>query len=79
MSFDYKTPSDHSNGEARQRRAEELALILPSLSSEDIARGVDRWCLMLGPGTSMDDVDHGTFAAFRAGMGRGFDNDSARV
>jgi hypothetical protein len=79
MSFDYKTPSDHANVEARQQQAEELVRILPSLSSDEIADGVNRRCLMLGSGTSMDEVDRGTFAAFRAGKGRGFDNDSALV
>lgn len=79
MSFDYKTPSDNANDEARQRRTEELARIVPGLSSDDIARGVDRWCSMLGSGTSMDDVDAGTLADFKIGMGPGFDNDSVRV
>jgi hypothetical protein len=79
MSFGYKTPSDLMDDERRQRRAEELIRIIPSLNADQVAHAVERWCSMLGSGTSMDDVDRGTFAAFRAGLGLGFDGDTARV
>ena len=65
--------------EARLRRAEELARILPGVSADEIARGVDRWCSRLGPGTSMGDVARGAFADLRIGLGYGFSGASARV
>lgn len=79
MSFDYKTHSDHMDDERRKRRAEELTRIIPGLTAAEVVHAVDRWCSMLGSDTSMDDVDRGTFADFRAGLSLGFDGDSARV
>ena len=79
MSFDYKTPSDRMENEACTVRAEELARIIPGLSADQVAVGVARWCLMLGSRTSMDDVDRGTFADFRAGAGLSFNDGSALV
>ncbi|TFD94006.1 hypothetical protein E3T61_03130 [Cryobacterium lactosi] len=79
MSFNDKTPSDDSRDEARKRRAEELDRIIPGLSGEQIAHGVDRWCFMLGSGTSMDDVERGIFDEFRTGLGYGFGGHSERV
>lgn len=73
MSFDYKTDSDYQDDERRKRRSEELARIIPGLSADEIARAVERWCFMLGSQTSMDEVDRGTFADFRTGLGLGFD------
>jgi hypothetical protein len=79
MSFNYKTPSDFMDDERRKRRAEELVAIIPGLTASQVAHVVDRWCLMLGSDTSVDEVDRGTFADFRAGLGFGFDGDSAQV
>jgi len=73
MSSDYKTESDYQDDERRKRRSEELTRIIPGLSVDEIARAVDRWCFMLGSQTSMDEVDRGTFADFRTGLGPGFD------
>jgi hypothetical protein len=79
MSFDYKTPSDLMDDERRKRRAEELQRLIPGLTADQVAHAVDRWCSMLGSATSMDDVDRGTFADFRTGLGLGLDGESARV
>ncbi|MET3769902.1 hypothetical protein ABIB15_002606 [Marisediminicola sp. UYEF4] len=79
MSFDYETPSDSMDDAARILRAEELARIIPGLSSDQLAAVVERWCFMLGSRTSMDDVDRGTFADFRAGLKLSFDDGSALV
>ncbi|MGO4104698.1 hypothetical protein AB4Y63_12150 [Leifsonia sp. YAF41] len=79
MSFDYKTPSDLIDDERRKRRAEELARLIPGLVPDEVEHAVDRWCSMLGLATSMDDVDRGTFADFRTGLGLGLDGDSTRV
>jgi hypothetical protein len=73
MGFDYKTDSDYQDDERRKRRSEELARIIPGLSADEIARAVERWCFMLGSQTSMDEVDRGTFADFRTGLGPGFE------
>jgi hypothetical protein len=71
--FDYKTDSDFQDDERRRRRSEELARIVPGLSADEIACAVERWCSMLGSQTSMDDIDRGTFADFRTGLGPSFD------
>jgi hypothetical protein len=55
----------------RKRRAEELVRMIPGLDADQVPTGVQRWWLMLGSRTSMDDVDRGTFADFRAGLGLG--------
>ncbi|WP_146070033.1 hypothetical protein [Cryobacterium sp. Y29] len=72
MSFDYKTDSDYQANERRKGRSEELALIIPGLSAEEIARAVERWCSMLGSQTSMDGIDRGTVVDFRTGLGPDF-------
>ena len=69
MGFNYKTDSDYQDDERRKRRSEELARIIPGLSADEITRAVERWCSMLGSQTSMDEVDRGTFADFRTGLG----------
>ena len=79
MSSEYKTPSDLLEGERRKRRADELLRIIPGLPADQAAHAIDRWCSMLGSATSMDEVDPGTFADFRAGLGLGFDGDSSGV
>jgi hypothetical protein len=79
MSFDYKTPSDLMENERRKRRAEELTRLVPGLTSPQVAHALDRWCSILGSGTSMGEVDRGTFADFRTGVGLGSNGDSARV
>ena len=79
MSFDYKTPSDLLEDERRKRRTEELFRIIPGLTADRARAAVDRWCSLLGSGTSMEEVDRGTFADFRAGLGLGFDGDSSAV
>jgi hypothetical protein len=65
--------------ERRKRRSEELLQIVPGLSADQVAHAVDRWCSMLGLSTSMDKVDRGTFADFRATSGLVIDGEPARV
>jgi hypothetical protein len=76
MSFDYKTDSDRQDDERRKRRTEELSRIIPGLPADQLAQAVNRWCFMLGSATSMEEVDRGTFADFRAGLGPDFDGSS---
>ncbi|SEN81379.1 hypothetical protein [Cryobacterium luteum] len=73
MGFDYKTDSDFQDDERRKRRAEELIRIMPGLTVDQLSQAVSRWCFMIGSHASMDEVDRGTFADFREGLGPDFD------